>query len=120
MQLVSHWSHFLKHCLFARIYHNIIYLYVELIIFVYGNVFRYHCRKGHSSDHELRQRRKQGFELQENDSLSYNDEDLERCDLAAIASHRTDPLTGLSMHKISRGASMTPTIMAENSKFPQV
>ena len=67
-----------------------------------------HRRKSQFTEDELRGRRALGSELARLDPRRVVEEDLENRDIAAIASHRMDPLTGLSMHKISRTASITP------------
>jgi hypothetical protein len=70
----------------------------------YYSPFRYHShrRRSHFTEDELRGRRALGSELSRPDPRRVVDEDLENRDIAAIASHRMDPLSGLSMHKISR------------------
>ena len=75
-----------------------------------------HRRKSQFTEDELRGRRALGSELAHLDPRRVVDEDLENRDIAAIASHRMDPLTGLSMHKISRTASITPFAQSDINK----
>ena len=52
-------------------------------------------RKSQFTEDELRSRRARGSELVRRDTQpGFHDEDLENRDMAAIASHRMDPLTG--------------------------
>ena len=71
-----------------------------------------HRRRSQFTAEELQSRRARGSDLPTRQDHDI-DEDLANRDIAQIASHRMDPLTGLSMHKISRAASITPAVLSD-------